>query len=232
MARRISGRGHGDPRTADTRSKTIGKEAYRPSRDEILRFIAENPDRTGKRDIAKAFALKGDDCIWLKDLLRDLQDEGLLTKERKRLARVGVDVEPVFVGRGQWQAGEKIPRRPPELAARPFDRDHGLDVHGLVWVGDGAVMVALHGDSAVADEAHHRLDGPLWIGAIADIVAEQNEALRAARARVVEAGPEGLAVGVDIGKQGDQHDLSFSVAALTRRTLTFVNARGAAGAAR
>ncbi|TJV53254.1 MAG: RNB domain-containing ribonuclease, partial [Mesorhizobium sp.] len=27
--------------------------------------------------------------IWLKDVLRDLQDEGLLTKERKRLARVG-----------------------------------------------------------------------------------------------------------------------------------------------
>ena len=89
MARRITGRGHGDPRTADTRAKTASKEAYRPSRDEILRFIAENPDRSGKRDIAKAFALKGDDRIWLKDLLRDLQDEGLLTKERKRLARVG-----------------------------------------------------------------------------------------------------------------------------------------------
>ncbi len=87
MARRISGRSHGDPRTADTRAKV--KDDYRPSRDEILRYIAENPDRAGKRDIAKAFALRGDDRIWLKDMLRDLQDEGLLTKERKRLARVG-----------------------------------------------------------------------------------------------------------------------------------------------
>ena len=43
MARRITGRSHGDPRTADTRAPTISKEAYRPSRDEILRFIAENP---------------------------------------------------------------------------------------------------------------------------------------------------------------------------------------------
>nr|WP_254026228.1 ribonuclease R [Mesorhizobium ventifaucium] len=74
-------------RTADTRAKV--KDDYRPSRDEILRYIAENPDRSGKRDIAKAFALRGDDRIWLKDVLRDLQDEGLLTKERKRLARVG-----------------------------------------------------------------------------------------------------------------------------------------------
>lgn len=87
MARRISGRSHGDPRTADTRAKV--KDDYRPSRDEVLRYIAENPDRSGKRDIAKAFALRGEDRIWLKDLLRDLQDEGLLTKERKRLSRVG-----------------------------------------------------------------------------------------------------------------------------------------------
>jgi ribonuclease R len=87
VARRISGRSHGDPRTADTRAKV--KDDYRPSRDEILRYIAENPDRSGKRDIAKAFALRGEDRIWLKDILRDLQDEGLLTKERKRLARVG-----------------------------------------------------------------------------------------------------------------------------------------------
>ncbi|GLS38780.1 ribonuclease R [Mesorhizobium tianshanense] len=87
MARRVSGRSHGDLRTADTRAKV--KDDYRPSRDEILRYIAENPDRSGKRDIAKAFALRGEDRIWLKDILRDLQDEGLLTKERKRLARVG-----------------------------------------------------------------------------------------------------------------------------------------------
>ncbi len=88
MARRITGRGHGDPRAADTRRGS--KDQYRPSRDEILRFIAENPDRSGKRDIAKAFSLKNEDRIWLKNMLRDLQDEGLLTKERKRLARAGV----------------------------------------------------------------------------------------------------------------------------------------------
>ncbi|RWA74251.1 ribonuclease R [Mesorhizobium sp.] len=87
MARRISGRSHGDPRSADTRARV--KDDYRPSRDEILRYIAENPDRSGKREIAKAFALRGEDRIWLKDLLRDLQDEGLLTKERKRLTRAG-----------------------------------------------------------------------------------------------------------------------------------------------
>ncbi|WP_315919590.1 ribonuclease R [Mesorhizobium sp. SP-1A] len=86
MARRISGRHHGDPRAGDTRR---GSDQYRPSRDEILRYIAENPDRSGKREIAKAFGLRGEDRAWLKDMLRDLQEEGLLEKKRKRHIRPG-----------------------------------------------------------------------------------------------------------------------------------------------
>jgi exoribonuclease R len=87
VARKISGRNAGTRRAAS--DEVRGKDVYRPSRDEILRYIAENPDRSGKRDIAKAFALKNDDRIWLKHLLRELQDEGLLEKSRKRLTRVG-----------------------------------------------------------------------------------------------------------------------------------------------
>ena len=85
MARRIGG-SHRDPRAADTRRAT---DQYRPSRDEILRYIAENPDRSGKHEIAKAFALRGEDRVWLKDMLRDLADEGLLEKKRKRHIRPG-----------------------------------------------------------------------------------------------------------------------------------------------
>ena len=80
MARSISGQ-----------TSSAGKKAgdFRPSREEVLQFIADNPDRSGKRDIAKAFSLKGDGRVWLKDLLRDLQDDGLLQKDRKRLIRPG-----------------------------------------------------------------------------------------------------------------------------------------------
>lgn len=86
MARRISGRRKGGSRPGAPVSR---KGDYRPSRDDILRYIAENPDRSGKREIAKAFSLKGEDRIWLKDLLRELQDEGLLQKQLKRLIRPG-----------------------------------------------------------------------------------------------------------------------------------------------
>ena len=85
MARTISGKKAG--------SKGAGATSqpgdFRPTREAVLQFIADNPDRSGKRDIAKAFSLKGDDRIWLKDLLRDLQDDGSLQKDRKRLIRPG-----------------------------------------------------------------------------------------------------------------------------------------------
>lgn len=63
--------------------------AHLPTRDDILTFIKENPDRAGKRDIAKAFNLKGDNRIFLKDVLRDLADEGLVEKRAKRLSAKG-----------------------------------------------------------------------------------------------------------------------------------------------
>ena len=87
MARHGSGgRKGGGSQSDDTGSR---KKDFRPSRDDILRYIADNPDRAGKREIAKAFSLKGEDRVWLKDLLRDLQEEGLLQKQRKRLVRAG-----------------------------------------------------------------------------------------------------------------------------------------------
>ena len=52
------------------------------TREAVLRFIADNPGRASKRDIAKAFAVKGDGRVALKDLLADLQAEGLLAGSR------------------------------------------------------------------------------------------------------------------------------------------------------
>lgn len=78
MARRIS-----------TSRKSANKPRHLPTRDEILRFVAENPDRASKRDIARAFSVKGDARVKLKMLLRELEDDGLIEKRRKRLIRPG-----------------------------------------------------------------------------------------------------------------------------------------------
>lgn len=55
----------------------------------IIRFITEHPERVSKRDIAKAFGVKGDQRVELKDILSELTDEGYLSKTRKKLARPG-----------------------------------------------------------------------------------------------------------------------------------------------
>ena len=67
-----------------------------PSREILLEFIQDNPDRANKREIAKAFGLKGDTRIELKAALRALEEDGLLEKNRKSLTRPGA-LPPVTV---------------------------------------------------------------------------------------------------------------------------------------
>lgn len=59
------------------------------TREAILRFIADNPDKAGKRDLAKAFGVKGDSRILLKDLIAELQSEGLIEGGRRHFSRPG-----------------------------------------------------------------------------------------------------------------------------------------------
>jgi ribonuclease R len=96
LARKLPGSGkqRKEPAPGKSSSRSAGKAAaakgdFRPTKETILDYIAQNPEQAGKREIAKAFSLKGDDRVWLKDMLRDLQDEGLLNKDRKRLSRAG-----------------------------------------------------------------------------------------------------------------------------------------------
>src|SRR5687767_8291082 len=49
-----------------------------PSRKQILDFIAASDQPAGKREIARAFGLSGQDKIALKTLLKDMADEGLI----------------------------------------------------------------------------------------------------------------------------------------------------------
>lgn len=54
-----------------------------------MQFIRDNPDKSTKRDIAKAFSIRGDDRIELKRMLRSLADDGLIGTSRKRYAERG-----------------------------------------------------------------------------------------------------------------------------------------------
>ena len=77
-------------------STGLGGPAALPSKDDVLKFIQSATETVGKREIAKAFAIKGDNRVALKKLLQEMADEGQLAgnrksfKEKGRLPPVGV----------------------------------------------------------------------------------------------------------------------------------------------
>jgi ribonuclease R len=63
-----------------------------PSRDDILAYLKRESERgatIGKREIARAFAVKGADRIGLKTLLKDMEAQGLLDRRRKTISGAG-----------------------------------------------------------------------------------------------------------------------------------------------
>ncbi|WP_380055246.1 ribonuclease R [Falsihalocynthiibacter sp. SS001] len=54
-----------------------------PSKEEVLQWISDNPTKTSKRDIAKAFGIKGAARIDLKRVLRELEADGHLQKRKQ-----------------------------------------------------------------------------------------------------------------------------------------------------
>ena len=60
-----------------------------PSKDDILRFIETSHETVGKREITRAFGIKGGDRIALKALLQEMTDDGLLSGNRKGLKPPG-----------------------------------------------------------------------------------------------------------------------------------------------
>ncbi len=70
------------PKTKGAAPKVAPKNenAFFPSREEILQYVKETPGKVGKREIARAFNIKAGGRILLKRLIRELTDEGALTR--------------------------------------------------------------------------------------------------------------------------------------------------------
>ena len=131
-----------------------------PSRQQVLDFIAQSDEPAGKREIAKAFGLKGQEKIQLKALLRDMADEGLIDGNRTAFHRMGgvprvtvlrvveiEDGEPIAIP-ATWQPDDATP--PPRIrliesrgrgaarspALRPGDRVLArTEEAGSGWIG-------------------------------------------------------------------------------------------------
>jgi len=109
-------------KAAPKKKKTAaGKRASTlPSKQEIVDFLESSTAKAGKREIARAFGVKGADRITLKNLLRSMAEEGLIAGSRRKLTRPGT-LPPVTVIEitGRDQDGEFV--------AKPatWDDEHG-----------------------------------------------------------------------------------------------------------
>src|SRR5665213_879572 len=101
-----------------------------PSREQILDFIASSDQSAGKREIARAFGLSGADKQALKNLLKDMADEGLIDSSPGRAFHRAGGVPKVTVLRvtyiddgGQaWAVPERWESTAPEPRLRVVER--------------------------------------------------------------------------------------------------------------
>ncbi|MDA0702325.1 MAG: ribonuclease R [Proteobacteria bacterium] len=99
------------------------KPGHFPTKEAVLDFIRQNPVEVGKREIARAFRITGPDRRRLRELLRELENEGEIAKERRRVMptdrlpsvtvvridEVDIDGEVIAVPT-RWQGDGPAPR--------------------------------------------------------------------------------------------------------------------------
>jgi ribonuclease R len=92
-----------------------------PTRDEILAFVQDSPVPVGKREIARAFKIKGADRIALKALLKDMRLGGQLERKEGRKLGPRGQLPPVAV-----------------IEITEIDEDGELRARPAVWDGEEA----------------------------------------------------------------------------------------------
>src|SRR5690606_2077458 len=115
-----------------------------PSREQILEFIQTADTPAGKREIAKAFGLKGQEKIALKQRLKDMAEEGLIDGKKTSYHRMGgvpkvtvlrvVEIEDgeAFAIPDAWQPDDATP--PPRL--RVIEGKKGKSRQAALKTGD------------------------------------------------------------------------------------------------
>ncbi|MDJ1157197.1 ribonuclease R [Chelatococcus sp. SYSU_G07232] len=134
--------------------------------------MAEAKGKVGKREIARAFGIGGGQRIWLKRMLKDLEEEGVVDRRRKGLHRPGT-LPPVVLAdvTGRDADGELIAEptewdteehgeAPKILVTTPRKARPGQPVPG---VGDRALLRV-----EPSDEER----GPAYIGRVIRVIAK------------------------------------------------------------
>jgi ribonuclease R len=108
-----------------------------PTKAQVLEWIAQHPESSAKRDIARAFGVKGAARIDLKRLLRELEDEGRIDKRR-----------------GTYRDPDRLPPVT-VLQVGPQGPDGDLTARPLEWHGEGpepgVLLIPREGEPALGE---------------------------------------------------------------------------------
>jgi len=83
-----------------------------PSKQALLDWIAEHPDESASRDLARAFGIRGKDRVELRALLRELKDDGSIPRRKPRRAPGALPPVGVIEVTGLDADGDLLARLP------------------------------------------------------------------------------------------------------------------------
>ncbi len=66
------------------------KNAHIPTQDELIAYLNEQSKDMSKREIARHFGLKGETRAYLKHLLKEIQNQGLIVRQNRRFVMQGL----------------------------------------------------------------------------------------------------------------------------------------------
>ncbi len=151
------------------------KKSELPSKEEIAAFIAEQAGKVGKREIGRAFGIKGGAAkIELKALLKEMEREGTVSRKRGRVHRPGQLPSVVLAD---------ITRRDDDgdLIARPTEwdeREHGPTPEILVVIprrGKKPEHAPGVGDRALLRTEKNTDEGPSHTGRVIKLLSRESQ---------------------------------------------------------
>ena len=98
------------PRKKDSMDVNVKRaetaRSKKPTKEDILQFIQSSSTNIGRREIARAFDIKGSDRIDLKRILKELAADGLIADARRGMRKDALPKVAVIVVRGQDRNGD------------------------------------------------------------------------------------------------------------------------------
>lgn len=202
-----------------TQSTTI------PSREQILVFLDESSEKVGKREIAKAFNVKGSDRIELKRVLKDIEEDGAIARGRGGFRKAG-RLPPVVLGDivsrdrdgelvvrpAQWDAQDGEPPRIVLHMPRPGRGSH----RPAPGIGDRA-LIRVEPEPGAPNRYTGRIVKVIGKNRT-DVIGVFREGRNGGRLVPVEKRAKGREIEIPPGEEGEARDGDLVAVSVERET--------------